>query len=79
MIAHDCGLAGNPSHSGVDDLDREYRAEMRQRLVVYHYGSEADGASIAQRGYRIARRGERIELPAAAAAARIPEHTALPA
>ena len=24
LVAHDCALAGNPSHSGVDDLEREY-------------------------------------------------------
>jgi len=24
LIAHDCGLTGNPSHSGIDDLEREY-------------------------------------------------------
>lgn len=63
VIAHDCALAGNPSHTGVDDLEREYAPELRERLVVYHYGSEADGAAIQQRGYRIARAGERLALP----------------
>ena len=24
LIAHDCALHGNPSHSGIDDLEREY-------------------------------------------------------
>jgi ribonuclease BN (tRNA processing enzyme) len=67
LIAHDCALVGNPSHCGVDDLDREYRATVRERMVVYHYGSSADGEAIARRGYRIARRGERIDLPAPAA------------
>jgi len=23
LIAHDCGLVGNPSHSGIDDLERK--------------------------------------------------------
>jgi len=69
LIAHDCALAGNPSHSGIDDLEREYPATLRARIIVYHYGSALDGAAIAQRGYRIARRGERIELPAAQPAA----------
>lgn len=64
VIAHDCALTGNPSHTGVDDLDREYAPELRERLVIYHYGSSADGDAIARRGYRIARRGERIALPA---------------
>ncbi len=62
IVAHDCGLVGNPSHTGVDDLDREYPAELRARFVLYHYGSEADGAALAARGYRIARAGERLAL-----------------
>ena len=24
LIAHDCGLVGNPSHTGVEDIEREY-------------------------------------------------------
>jgi len=67
-VAHDCGLIGNPSHSGVDDLDREYPADLRARLLVYHYNSEADAAAIAARGYRIARRDERHALKAPRAA-----------
>jgi len=62
LIAHDCALAGNPSHTGVDDLEREYPADVRRRMVLYHYGSSADGAAISARGHRIAQRGERIVL-----------------
>jgi ribonuclease BN (tRNA processing enzyme) len=42
-IAHDCGLRGNPSHSGVEDIEREYAKALRDRLVLYHYASEDDG------------------------------------
>ena len=63
LIAHDCALAGNPSHSGVEDLDREYTKEQRARMVLYHYGSAADGAALGARGYRVAQRNERIVLP----------------
>jgi ribonuclease BN (tRNA processing enzyme) len=63
LIAHDCGLAANPSHTGVEDLAREYTHEQCTRMVLYHYGSAADGAALAARGYRAARRGERLELP----------------
>ena len=63
-VAHDCGLVGNPSHTGVDDLEREYPAALRSRFVLYHYGSEADGAALAARGHRIARAGERVALAA---------------
>ncbi len=56
LVAHDCALAGNPSHTGVDDLEREYPKELRARLVLYHYGSgrrwrcAARAAAIASRG-----------------------------
>jgi hypothetical protein len=67
LIAHDCGLVGNPSHTGVDDLEREYTKEQCARMLLYHYASAADGASLAARGYRVAQRGERIVLPQPAA------------
>jgi len=63
LIAHDCGLVGNPSHTGIDDIEREYPEAIRQRLRLYHYGSEADGAALNARGYAIARPGERVALP----------------
>lgn len=62
IVAHDCALVGNPSHSGLDDLEREYPQELRSRLVIYHYNSAADGAAIAARGYRVARRDEHVVL-----------------
>ena len=58
LVAHDCALVGNPSHTGVDDLAREYPEELQGRLMLYHYASEADGAELARRGYRVARHGE---------------------
>jgi len=64
LIAHDCGLVGNPSHTGVDDIEREYTKEQRSRLLLYHYASAADGAALAAHGYRVAQRNERIALPA---------------
>ncbi|MHA6203194.1 MBL fold metallo-hydrolase [Dyella soli] len=63
VIAHDCGLVGNPSHTGIDDIEREYPEPLRQRLRLYHYGSEADGAALQGRGYAIARPDERVALP----------------
>ncbi|WP_243049293.1 MBL fold metallo-hydrolase [Dyella sp. RRB7] len=62
LIAHDCGLVGNPSHTGIDDIEREYPASVRQRLRLYHYGSEADGLALAARGYAIVQPGERVAL-----------------
>ena len=63
VIAHDCALVGNPSHSGVDDLEREYDAAQRSRLVLYHYGSAAEAAVLRARGFRVAEPGERLVLP----------------
>lgn len=64
LIAHDCGLIGNPSHTGVDDVEREYDEALRARLLLYHYGSLVDGTTLAARGYKVAGTGERIALAA---------------
>ncbi len=63
LIAHDCALRGNPSHSGIDDIEREYADDMRSRFVLYHYGSANDGDAMQSRGYRVARAGDILELP----------------
>lgn len=68
VIAHDCGLVGNPSHTGVDDLEREYPdPALRAQLLLYHYGSAADGDGLVARGYRAARPGQRTVLSKPAA------------
>jgi ribonuclease BN (tRNA processing enzyme) len=63
LIAHDCSLIGNPSHTGIADIEREYGEPLRSRLLLYHYGSAADGAALTARGYRIAETGGRVALP----------------
>jgi len=62
LIAHDCALHGNPSHSGIDDLEREYPRELLARCLLYHYASAHDGATLAARGYRVARSGDVVAL-----------------
>ncbi|WP_426702789.1 MBL fold metallo-hydrolase [Rhodanobacter sp. Col0626] len=62
LIAHDCSLVGNPSHTGIDDIEREYPETLRRQMILYHYGSAADGAALATRGYRIATADERVAL-----------------
>lgn len=62
LIAHDCGLIGNPSHSGVDDLEREYEKGLLDRLLIYHYGSDAEATAIEARGFTVARAGQRVAL-----------------
>lgn len=64
LVAHDCGLLGNPSHTGIEDIEREYDAALRARLLLYHYGSAADGAALAARGHRVAITGQRVALAA---------------
>jgi ribonuclease BN (tRNA processing enzyme) len=68
LIAHDCALHGNPSHTGADDIEREYTGDQRARMLLYHYGSAADGQVLAARGHRVAHRDERVALPAPFAA-----------
>ena len=63
-VAHDCGLLGNPSHSGIDDLEREYPAALLERLHLYHYGSPADGEALRARGYPALRAGQDLALAA---------------
>ncbi len=62
LVAHDCGLHGNPSHTGVDDLEREYPAELQRRMVLYHYAGSADAAALRARGHRVAVPGEVVAL-----------------
>jgi len=71
LIAHDCSLHGNPSHSGIDDLEREYPPALLQRCILYHYASAGDGRALAARGYRVALPGEVLALQETTAA-RIP-------
>ena len=62
LIAHDCGLHGNPSHTGVDDLEREYSIELQARMMLYHYASAADGAALRSRGHSVAEPGQCVAL-----------------
>ena len=62
VVAHDCALIGNPSHTGLDDVEREYPESLRAQLVLYHYGSIADAQAMRARGYRVADAGERVAL-----------------
>ncbi len=69
LVAHDCALVGNPSHSGVEDIEREYPDALLRQLILYHYGSEVEADALRARGYRVARAGEVVGLPAHDAAA----------
>ncbi|MFZ2236185.1 MAG: MBL fold metallo-hydrolase, partial [Dokdonella sp.] len=62
IVAHDCGLVGNPSHTGLDDLEREYPQALRDRLLLYHYASADAGTQLAAAGYRVAKADDEIAL-----------------
>ena len=66
LIAHDCALEGNPSHSGIDDLEREYPRELLARCLLYHYASAEDGELLRARGHRVGAPGEIVVLRAPA-------------
>lgn len=42
QLFHDCSVMGNPSHSGIDDVLREYQPATIERMFFYHYHSEKD-------------------------------------
>lgn len=63
LVAHDCALHGNPSHSGLDDILREYPHALRRRLVLYHYGDAADVGALQAAGMRVALPGDAFDLP----------------
>jgi len=52
IIFHDAGLQSNPSHTGLEDLMREYSPEQRERMWVYHYQSPADRMIFEKQGIR---------------------------
>ena len=62
LVLHDCALHGNPSHSGIDDLEREYPPELLARCRLYHYASAEDGTALEARGHRIVRADDVIAL-----------------
>lgn len=62
LVAHDCDLRGNASHSGIGDLEREYPRDLLARCLLYHYASPEDGDALAALGHRVARPGDVIAL-----------------
>ena len=58
IIFHDCSVVGNPSHSGIDDLKREYETEILKKIVCYHYSSPEQRKVFENAGLRVAESGE---------------------
>lgn len=57
-IFHDCGVVGNPSHTGLDDLKREYSPELIKRLCCYHYYTKDDVQKYFAEDIQVARQGD---------------------
>ncbi len=57
-IAHDCTLQGNPSHTGLEDLEREYDEATRARMIIYHYSCVEDAQALRAAGLKVAEAGE---------------------
>jgi ribonuclease BN (tRNA processing enzyme) len=66
-LFHDCTLVANPSHTGVEDLAREYAPELRARMYLYHQHNAQEANDIAALGWRVLAPGARIELGGASA------------
>jgi phosphoribosyl 1,2-cyclic phosphodiesterase len=64
-VLHDCGVASNPSHTGLEDMRREYSVEQRRRMWLYHFEGKAEGRRLEAAGYRVAWPGARIDLGSA--------------
>lgn len=53
LIAHDCGLIGNPSHTGLADIQREYPEALWPRLRLYHYANLSDAQAMRMAGFAV--------------------------
>ena len=57
-IFHDCSLVGNPSHTGIDDILREYSPGVIERLHVYHYNHRDEQKEFLKKGLRVIEPGQ---------------------
>lgn len=63
IIFHDATLNSNPSHSGVDDIEREYSFHnLLDRIVLYHFANEGERLRVQKRGWNTAYPGARYTL-----------------
>jgi ribonuclease BN (tRNA processing enzyme) len=62
LIAHDCGLHGNPSHTGLADVKREYSEALQKQLCLYHYANVEDAEHMRGEGFIVATQMQIFEL-----------------
>lgn len=61
-IFHDCSVVGNPSHTGIEDIFREYPPELIERLYIYHYNNSEQESEFLSRGLRVVKSGQVFEF-----------------
>lgn len=62
-IFHDAGLIGNPAHSGIDDLEKEYEFhDFKHRIVIYHMANKGDQEKARAQGWVVADPGGWFDL-----------------
>ena len=61
-IFHDCACVGNPSHTGIDDMLREYSEALRARIYCYHYANAEQAAVFKENGLRAVTTGESFDF-----------------
>ncbi len=64
-IFHDVALRPNPSHTGLEDLSREYSPAQLTRMIAYHLDSEESCRRVEAAGLRVARPGDVFSLSSA--------------
>lgn len=62
VLFHDCSVVGNPSHSGIDDLIREYDSSLLERMYVYHYNHDSEVGAFAKAGLRCVKPGDEFRF-----------------
>lgn len=62
VIFHDATMHSNPSHSGVDDIVREYTDEQKRRMIFYHLDSNKSIDGLFERGFKVARPGDQFKI-----------------
>lgn len=58
VVFHDCGVVGNPSHTGIDDVIREYDEATRAQLRCYHYYKKDDIVKYNEVGLEVVKAGD---------------------
>ena len=62
VIFHDCSIESNPSHSGIEDIKREYSQSYIDRMVFYHLDSFDSINILKEKGFNVASPNDKFSL-----------------